>query len=253
MFYFCDLLSYIFCELFIVLFLIAAFGRKLGLRKAYINFLLRLFHFSQEKVEKKRKSRLASASLDESDIVEDVPKMSFSQPQFLGGEAKDKPGFHLEDILDYITAGVSSIVDDSVLNNFVPEEPPSWNLLSRTNKSYGFVSFRLTMLWGFGFIVRYFFFLPTRLLILLMGMLIILLCNIVVGALPEGPMKRKCNGAFNIFCFDFVAASLSLVATFHFVENRPKSGIAVANHTSPIDSLILSTDNVYDMVRTYSY
>lgn len=35
---------------------------------------------------------------------------------------------------------------------------------------------------------------------------------------------------------------------FHDKQNRPTHGIAVANHTSPIDSMVLSTDNCYDMV-----
>ena len=35
---------------------------------------------------------------------------------------------------------------------------------------------------------------------------------------------------------------------FHNTENRPTHGIAVANHTSPIDSMVLATDQCYDMV-----
>ncbi|KAK7074508.1 Phosphate acyltransferase, partial [Halocaridina rubra] len=35
---------------------------------------------------------------------------------------------------------------------------------------------------------------------------------------------------------------------FHNTENRPSHGIAVANHTSPIDTMVLATDQCYDMV-----
>lgn len=235
--------------LFIVLFLIAAFGRRLGLRKFYIQLLLKLFQFSRQRVDEGRsKARTPSVSLDDSDVLEDIPPLSFSQPKYLGSERQDL-GFQLDDILEYISAGMSAIVEDTVLTNFFPEQTPDWNLLTRNNtRAYEFVSFRLTMLWMVGFLIRYLFLLPTRLLVLFIGMIFLLVCTVVVGALPNGSLKRKLNARLNIFCFDFVAGSLSLFATFHNTENRPKSGITVANHTSPIDSMILSTDNVYDMV-----
>jgi len=41
----------------------------------------------------------------------------------------------------------------------------------------------------------------------------------------------------------------SAIITFHNKEHRAKPGsICVANHTSPIDVIILSTDNVYSMI-----
>lgn len=243
------LICWVHLSLFIILFLIAAFGRRLGLRKQYIQLLLRLFQFSQQKVDTKRKLRIPSVSLDDSDAIDEIQKLSFSQPKYLGIDSDGQSGFHMGDILEYVAAGVSAIVEDTVLTNFIPEEPPCWNLLTRTNtRAYEFVSFRLTLLWMIGFFIRYFFLLPTRLLVLVIGMAFLLICTLVVGAIPDGPLKRILNGKLNIFCFDFVAGSLSLFATFHNPENRPKSGITVANHTSPIDSMILSTDNVYDMV-----
>ena len=253
--YFWTLFFWIQLILFIALILLATFGRRLGLRKLYIKLLQKLFQFSEKKVEKKRGDKFpsSSCSLDESDSVEDLQNLSFNQPKYLGVANKKKDGFQLDDILEYVTVGVSAIVEDTVLTNFIPEQPPCWNLLSRNNtRAYEFVSFQLTFLWVFGFFFRYFFLLPTRLLVLLMGMFILLLCTLFVGVVPEGPFKRKLNGRLTVFIFDFVASSLSLCATFHHPENRPKTGICVANHTSPIDSLILSTDNVYDMVSKSS-
>ena len=238
--------------LFILLFLIAAFGRKLGLRKRYIEALLKLFQFSQKRVDKQRKSRVPSVSLDDSDIVEDV-QLSFSQPKYLGNDQDSATGFQLGDIFEYVSAGMSAIVEDTVLTNFISEETPGWNLLTRTNtRGFEFVSFRLTLIWMVGFLIRYVFLLPTRLVVLAIGMCFLLICTVAVGAMPCGPLKRRLNARLNIFCFDFVAGSLSLFATFHNTENRPKTGITVANHTSPIDSMILSTDNVYDMVSIFT-
>lgn len=62
-----------------------------------------------------------------------------------------------------------------------------------------------------------------------------------------------------LICYRILSRSLSAVITFHDVENKATSGgsapvrlkfvgIAVANHTSPIDVMVLSTDNVYALI-----
>ena len=45
-----------------------------------------------------------------------------------------------------------------------------------------------------------------------------------------------------------LGGALSAVVTYHDTENRPKGGICVANHTTPIDVLILACDNAYSLV-----
>ena len=47
----------------------------------------------------------------------------------------------------------------------------------------------------------------------------------------------------------FYTGAISTVITYHNPENMPKDGICVANHTSPIDVLILACDNAYALVR----
>lgn len=51
-----------------------------------------------------------------------------------------------------------------------------------------------------------------------------------------------------IHCFDFLSNAISSVVYYHNVENRPENGICVANHTSPIDALVLMCDNCYSLV-----
>ena len=46
-----------------------------------------------------------------------------------------------------------------------------------------------------------------------------------------------------------LGGAISAVITYHNPENMPKDGICVANHTSPIDVLILACDNAYALVR----
>ena len=69
-----------------------------------------------------------------------------------------------------------------------------------------------------------------------------------VGRLPDTPMKKSLHHLVFTSCFQILGGALSAVITYHNPENRPKRGICVANHTSPIDVLILAGDNAYALV-----
>ncbi|KAG7153297.1 Glycerol-3-phosphate acyltransferase 4-like 2 [Homarus americanus] len=79
-------------------------------------------------------------------------------------------------------------------------------------------------------------------------MVVMVACTYFVGCLPESKMKKRLNNCISVFCFDFLSGALSLVCTYHNRENIPLRGICVANHTTPIDVLVLACDNTYDMV-----
>ncbi|KAK8762550.1 hypothetical protein V5799_026184 [Amblyomma americanum] len=70
--------------------------------------------------------------------------------------------YHLGDITYFIKKGVEAIIDDVVTKRFATAELPSWNLLTRTNKNYTFVSFRLTVIWCIGCLLRYVILFPMR-------------------------------------------------------------------------------------------
>ncbi|KAK8395235.1 hypothetical protein O3P69_006150 [Scylla paramamosain] len=241
---------WVYAFVFLALILSATVHHHLGLRRRYINILLKVFEFGQKRVEHKRPAR-RDGEVDETETPMEEGEnqlLSFEHPRALGIE-EDIKGFHLDHVLGYITAGMAAICEDNITKYFEPEELPTWNLLSRTNdRAYEFVSFRLTVCWIIGLMVRYLVLLPLRLVILILGIGLFWTSMFFVGLFPAGPFKRWLNKKLFVFCFDFVAGSLSLVATFHNTENMPKNGIAVANHTSPIDSLVLSTHNCYDMV-----
>jgi hypothetical protein len=74
------------------------------------------------------------------------------------------------------------------------------------------------------------------------------ICTGIVGYVPEGKFKRWLNYHVSIMCFGVLSSALSAVITYHNPENRPKCGICVANHTSPIDVLVLACDNCYALV-----
>ncbi|KAJ9579576.1 hypothetical protein L9F63_004761, partial [Diploptera punctata] len=156
-----------------------------------------------------------------------------------------KREFELSDCLDFVKAGVEAIIEDQVTQRFEAEELKSWNLLTRTNRHYEFISWRLSFIWMVGFLMRYFFLLPLRVFICFFGVMWLTVCTGIVGYVPEGIFKRWLNYHVSIMCFGVLSSALSAVITYHNPENRPKCGICVANHTSPIDVLVLACDNCY--------
>ncbi|XP_076630256.1 glycerol-3-phosphate acyltransferase 4 isoform X3 [Colletes latitarsis] len=150
--------------------------------------------------------------------------------------------------LDYIKAGVEAIIEDEVTSRFEAEELKNWNLLTRTNRQYEFISWKLTVIWMFGFVMRYCFLLPLRIFICFIGVMWLTVCTAVVGYVPEGSFKRWLNFKVSIMCFGVLSSALSSVITYHNPENRPVRGICVANHTSPIDVLVLMCDNCYSLI-----
>jgi hypothetical protein len=69
-----------------------------------------------------------------------------------------------------------------------------------------------------------------------------------IGQLSEGKTKSWLHHQCFTSCFQILSGSLSAVVTYHSPQNRPQRGICVANHTSPIDVLILACDNPYALV-----
>lgn len=81
--------------------------------------------------------------------------------------------FNLEKCLDYIKTGVEAIIEDDVTSRFEAEELKSWNLLTRTNRHYEFISWKITVIWILGFIVRYFILMPLRVFVCFIGVSLI--------------------------------------------------------------------------------
>jgi len=153
--------------------------------------------------------------------------------------------FELSDVLDYVRSGVASIIEDEVTQRFEAEELKSWNLLTRTNVKFHHLTWELSAFYWVGCAFRYCVLLPGRLLILLVGLLYMAIGMSLIGPLEEGPWKRWLNYHITTSCFQVLGGAVSLVVTYHDTENRPKGGICVANHTTPIDIMTLACDNAY--------
>ncbi|XP_029112651.1 glycerol-3-phosphate acyltransferase 4 isoform X2 [Scleropages formosus] len=157
--------------------------------------------------------------------------------------------FEMSDIFYFCRRGVESIMDDEVTKRFSAEELESWNLLTRSNYNFQHISLRLTVLWGLGVLVRYGFLLPLRVTLAFTGVGLLVVLTSIVGLLPSGRTKNFLSEKVHLMCYRICVRALTAIITYHNSENKPKNGgICVANHTSPIDVIILASDGCYAMV-----
>ncbi|GFQ91116.1 glycerol-3-phosphate acyltransferase 3-like [Trichonephila clavata] len=243
---------------------IASLGRSLGLHDSYAKLLLKLFEFCQRKIEKAERrdeedddpdgepgetaNSCNSVISREVKLVPD-PCPEGGEPQQNSVLSRDQKEFRLEDIFDFVKTGVEAVIEDEVTMRFAAEELPAWNLLTRTNKNYQYISFRVTCIWGIGFFLRYVILFPLRVCITFLGVCWLLLFTFIVGCFPDSRFKRWLYWHGSILCFRVFACACSAVVTYHNRENRAvNGGICVANHTSPIDVVILANDNSYALV-----
>jgi glycerol-3-phosphate O-acyltransferase 3/4 len=76
----------------------------------------------------------------------------------------------------------------------------------------------------------------------------IVMAMVLVGLLPDGCMKRWLHKNAYLVTFRILARSLSAIITVHNKQYMPSGGVCVANHTSPIDVVMLSTENCFSLV-----
>uniref|UniRef100_A0A8C0BHY3 Phospholipid/glycerol acyltransferase domain-containing protein n=1 Tax=Buteo japonicus TaxID=224669 RepID=A0A8C0BHY3_9AVES len=141
--------------------------------------------------------------------------------------------FEFSDIFYFCRKGFEAIVEDEVTQRFSSEELVSWNLLTRTNVNFHYISLRLTVVWVIGVIVRYFW------------------EHAVMLQMPviSFSVKNYLSEVVHLTCSRILVRALSGTIHYHNKENKPqKGGICVANHTSPIDAIILTNDGCYAMV-----
>ncbi|CAO1432921.1 unnamed protein product [Diamesa hyperborea] len=294
--------SVFFAPFFILLFviiLLASLGKSFGIRKLYVDLLLKLFEYGRLNIESANKKRqvINDVECDEDDEETDKPLTPPMSPKKNGlvkklsingqsngfsvisrealilvpdadnnkngdkiepKEIKDSTpspkeenpyDFKLENCLDYVTAGMEAIIEDDVTSRFEAEELKNWNLLTRTNRRYEFISWRLTVMWVFGFFIRYTVLMPLRVIICFIGVVWCIFSFAIVGLVPFERYRFWLNDKTFKIAFRIIARSLSAVINIHNEEYKPRNrGFCVANHTSPIDVAILSTDCTYSLV-----
>ncbi|XP_039480859.1 glycerol-3-phosphate acyltransferase 3 isoform X2 [Drosophila santomea] len=251
---------------------ISAINKSIGVRKAYVNLLLRIFEYGRVSIEtaSKENQHVQNPKTDDKQgvqIVDDadskegtngatlitrdavlLPQAQEPAPEKPVSSTKDEINFDFEKCLDYVKSGVEAIIEDDVTSRFEAEELKSWNMLTRTNRHYEFISWKITSIWVFGFFIRYVILMPLRVLVCFVGVVWLTVCTAAVGYLKDGPFKRDLVHKVLGMCFGVLSSAISAVITYHNEDNRPSSGICVANHTSPIDVLVLMCDSTYSLI-----
>ncbi|XP_052671432.1 glycerol-3-phosphate acyltransferase 3-like [Harpia harpyja] len=81
------------------------------------------------------------------------------------------------------------------------------------------------------------------------SILLLVLATTVVGQFPNGRVKCWLSNQVQMICVTLGVRCLCGLVHFHNRENRTQEGgICVANHTSPLDVLILASDGCYSLV-----
>ncbi|KAL2099741.1 hypothetical protein ACEWY4_004135 [Coilia grayii] len=239
----------------VVVFLImlpAMCGASLGVTEMYIKVLVKTLEWATLRIQRGQRDQLRVQAQFSNGIIqkedgsmeEEIGELRRCWPRSVaGGE------FALCDAFYFCRKGIESIVEDEVTQRFTSEELASWNLLTRTNNNFHYISVRVTIIWGLGLIVRYCVLAPLRITLALIGLSWLVIGTTLVGLLPRSSGKNWLSDLIHLTCYRICARGLSATVRYHNRENRPKKGgICVANHTSPIDVVILANDGCYAMV-----
>uniref|UniRef100_A0A668ADG2 Glycerol-3-phosphate acyltransferase 4 n=1 Tax=Myripristis murdjan TaxID=586833 RepID=A0A668ADG2_9TELE len=231
----------------------AILGVSFGIRRLYMKTLLVIFEWATLRMERGAKEKNHHLYKPYSNgIIAKEPSSLEQEIHELRGSAnslRSEPEFEMADIFYFCRRGVESIVDDEVTKRFSAQELESWNLLTRSNYNFRHISVRLSALWGLGVLIRYGFLLPLRLTLAVTGVGLLLVLTTMVGFLPNGELRTYLSEKVHLICYRICVRALTAIITYHNRENKPKNGgICVANHTTPIDVIILANDGCYSMV-----
>ncbi|XP_032590522.1 glycerol-3-phosphate acyltransferase 3 isoform X1 [Drosophila grimshawi] len=257
------------------LIILSAINKSVGVRKAYVNILLRIFEYGRASIESASKENTQSVrenvTSDQNASVQPVKDVDANestngatlitrdavllpQAQESGNDKpqtlkKEEFNFDFENCLDYVKSGVEAIIEDDVTSRFEAEELKSWNMLTRTNRHYEFISWKITLIWMFGFAVRYSILMPLRVLVCFIGVLFTVISNTFVALIPIRFLRTYLAGLCFKITFRLISNSLSALIVFHNKQYKPStSGFCVANHTTPLDVAILSTDCTFSLI-----
>uniref|UniRef100_A0A8C3LC36 Phospholipid/glycerol acyltransferase domain-containing protein n=1 Tax=Chrysolophus pictus TaxID=9089 RepID=A0A8C3LC36_CHRPC len=232
---------------FVVLVLLPSMFRvSLGISHVYVKIVIKTLEWATLQIEKgiKMQKVLALENLIANGIIQ---REETSMEKEIAGQHRGY--FSLADIMYFAKKGCEAVAEDEVTQRFTSEELLSWNLLSRTNANFHRVSWQLTAVWVIGILIRYCLLVPFRIFLAFFSILLLVSATTVVGQFPNGRIKHWLSNQVQLTCAALGVRCLSGLVQFHNRENRPqKGGICVANHTSPLDVLILASDGCYSLV-----
>ncbi|XP_044539340.1 glycerol-3-phosphate acyltransferase 4 [Gracilinanus agilis] len=183
-------LTVLFTLLLVFIIVPAIFGVSFGIRKLYMKTLLKIFAWATLRMEKAKEKNYQLYKPNTNGIIAKDPTSLEEEIKEIrksgSSKALDTPEFELSDILYFCRKGMETIMDDEVTKRFSAEELESWNLLSRTNYNFQYISLRLTILWGLGVLIRYCFLLPLRIALAVTGVSLLVVGTTLLGYLPDG-------------------------------------------------------------------
>ncbi|XP_021477711.2 glycerol-3-phosphate acyltransferase 3-like isoform X1 [Oncorhynchus mykiss] len=230
----------------------AMFGFSLGISETYMKILVKTLEWATLRIQTVNKEQHIIESSSSNGLIQ---RDDGSMEEALGELRRSRPktpvggDFTLSDCFYFYRRGIEDIVEDEVTQRFSSEELVSWNLLTRTNIDFQYISLKLTMVWGLGVFIRYCILAPLRITLASIGLTWLVIGTTAVGFLPNWRLKSWLSDWVHVMCYRICARGLSCTIHYYNKENRPrKGGICVANHTSPIDIVILCNDGCYAMV-----
>uniref|UniRef100_A0A8C3JQY3 Phospholipid/glycerol acyltransferase domain-containing protein n=1 Tax=Calidris pygmaea TaxID=425635 RepID=A0A8C3JQY3_9CHAR len=191
----------------------SVFRVSLGISHFYVKIVIKIFEWATLQIEE-GEDLFPHAGI--------IQREETSMEEEIAGQHQGR--FNLADVMYFSKKGCEAVAEDEVTQRFSSEELVSWNLLSRTNANFHRVSWQLTLVWVIGILIRY--------------------CLLM-------PFRAKCwlGNQVQLICATLGVRCVSGLVHFHNRENRPREGgICVANHTSPLDVLILASDGCYSLV-----
>ena len=152
-----------------------------------------------------------------------------------------------------LNTGVEAVIEDQVTNCFETMKfGRPWNLLSRNNGSQKMFMVDkdvvlLNVLWVAGIVIRYVL-LPFKLALLVVSTGLLVPSTFLVSCIGDVQVRRSAYSMLSVSSFRFLACAFSSVIRTNNKENMVRHGICVANHTSPIDAMVLGCDRAYTLV-----
>ncbi|XP_034099267.2 glycerol-3-phosphate acyltransferase 4 [Drosophila albomicans] len=172
------------------------------------------------------------------------------KPSELKGQQKDALNERMEQCCELLADGLRLVLDDEVTTRFAAAAPPpgEWNLLTRNLRHrHRQLNWQLRLLWLLGILWRYLLLVPLRTVGCASCLLLLTLVTGVLGHLPEWRFKRRLVHLALRPCFRLTMMCIPVVRCVHNLEQRPRMGICVCNHTSPLDVLVLMCDVHYSL------
>ncbi|XP_061206965.1 glycerol-3-phosphate acyltransferase 3-like isoform X3 [Neopsephotus bourkii] len=238
---------FIWTILFVALVLLpSVFRVSVGIAHFYVKILITTFEWATLQIEEgvKKQKAMAPENLISTGIIQ---REKTSMEEELAGQRGGC--FNLADVIYFFKKGCEAVAEDEVTQRFSSEELVSWNLLSRTNANLHHVSWQLTVVWVIGILIRYCLLMPFRICLAVFTILLLISATTLVGQFPNGRVKHWLANQVQMICATLGIRCLNGLVHFHNRENRPQEGgICVANHTSPLDVLILASDGCYSLV-----